>query len=94
MHVQIESLETNLKKLPLFDDTEMRVKANAPEENPGITCKFSAHFANALGVAYTVHFLKKVRKLKPLPPRYCCFKLVLFLSATSCLNLFHIPMAN
>lgn len=72
MHVQIESLETNLKNLPLFEDTEIRVKANAPEENPGITCKFSAHFANALGVAHSVHFLKKVRKVKPLPLRYSC----------------------
>lgn len=72
MHVQIESLETNLKNLPLFEDTEIRVKANAPEENPGITCKFSAQFANALGVAYSVHFLKKVRKVKPLPRRYSC----------------------
>lgn len=72
MHVQIESLETNLKNLPLFEDTEIRVKANAPEENPGFTCKFSAHFAIALGVAYSVHFLKKVRKVKPLPLRYSC----------------------
>lgn len=72
MHVQIGSLETNLKNRPLFEDTEIRVKANAPEENSGITCKFSAHFANALCVAYTVHFLKKVRKVKPLPLRYSC----------------------
>lgn len=64
MHVQIESLEINLKKLPLFDDTEMRVKANAPEENPGITCKFSAHFANAWVWHTQCIFSKKSEKVK------------------------------